>query len=169
MQVPSNYVPEFLSLPPEIRLQIYRYLLLSRPWITPELPARQYPYPYSPTRIYPNVLRTCRMIHEEAFNVLFGENVFWFRCSASAFGGYKPASTRNIPRDNLKRIEQMEIEVNQDHFLRNRIAICSVINNVTIFDDSLRLLRLHFRCNNHTGFLHVREKWWNRGGFDPSR
>ena len=109
------------------------------------------------------------MIHEEAFNVLFGENIFWFRCSARAFGGYKPESTRNIPRDNLKKMEQMEIEVNQDHFLCNRTAICSVIKSATMYDDSLRLLRLHFRCNNHTGFPQVREKWWNRGGFDPSR
>ena len=53
-----------LFLPPEIRILIYRYLLLRNSWFDGR---------------YPNILRACRTIHQEACSVLYGETVFWFR------------------------------------------------------------------------------------------
>ena len=60
----------FLSLPPEIRLQIYNYLL--------RLP--DYPYPkYKPSStvpLHPSLLQTNRQIYDEALPLLYSLNTF---------------------------------------------------------------------------------------------
>lgn len=67
--------PPILRSPTEIRLEIYRHLLLS------EVPLRmQLFYEKGSTRIpnclYPAILRTCHHIYSEAMNILYGENIF---------------------------------------------------------------------------------------------
>lgn len=62
----------FLSLPPELRVQVYRHLLLKhRPLSTD--------WPFSTYRPNPAILATCKLIRCEAFQVLYGENVFFVR------------------------------------------------------------------------------------------
>ena len=61
----------FLKLPVEIRLQIYR-LLLVRHYVAP-WNGRSYDFP---PRRYAKILRVCRLMHHEAIPVLYGENKF---------------------------------------------------------------------------------------------
>lgn len=60
----------FLSLPPEIRLEIYAYLLHLPP-ITSHVPPRN-----NPPKIHAAILQTNRQIHEEAAAVLYDTNTF---------------------------------------------------------------------------------------------
>ena len=71
----GNLLPPILRLPPELRLQIYRLLLLSERtlrmvWLQDN---ESIPRPNCP---FPAILRTCRLIYNEAAGVLYGENVF---------------------------------------------------------------------------------------------
>lgn len=71
----------FLAIPAEVRLSIYRYLLITNrlPIVCPDpsglrlLGPENYSLPYS---VYPEILATCRQIHEEGSQVLYGENLF---------------------------------------------------------------------------------------------
>ncbi|KAF5962758.1 hypothetical protein FBULB1_13861 [Fusarium bulbicola] len=72
----------FLALPAEIRLEIYRHLLVSRAYaelhycrskkfrLIPKDPLD------CPLKIHPKVLLTCRIINREATPILYSENVF---------------------------------------------------------------------------------------------
>jgi hypothetical protein len=65
----------FFVLPPEIRELVYRELLLSDSAFRL---GHHGPYSHedkSPT--YPAILRTCRLVFEEASNVLYGDNTFY--------------------------------------------------------------------------------------------
>ncbi|KAL9609605.1 MAG: hypothetical protein Q9204_009138, partial [Flavoplaca sp. TL-2023a] len=83
----KQVVPNFTSLPVEIRIQIYRYLLTSREVITkPDaLVDRHYIGVPDPRvlGLHVKILRTSRQIYEEALPVLYGENVFSFLSSGS--------------------------------------------------------------------------------------
>lgn len=59
----------FLDLPGEIRNQIYHQLIV--------LPSLSGPKSFSDTPIYPEILHTCRKIHEEARQILYGCNTFF--------------------------------------------------------------------------------------------
>ena len=95
-QKPQTSMKQFLDLPPELRLEIYKLLLVSdcsfRLGISPSPPfSRQYPRlilhltghhgPYchdqSRKRIYPKILRASNAIYLEARDVLYGENTFY--------------------------------------------------------------------------------------------
>jgi hypothetical protein len=54
----------FLSFPLEIRRLIYRCLLF-----------QNIPLASNPNSLHPNILRTCRQIHDEGREILYGENV----------------------------------------------------------------------------------------------
>jgi hypothetical protein len=60
---------EFLDLPPELRLMVYRKLLL---FMTPheQIPSGR------AGRVYPQILQTCKLIQEEANGILYDENTF---------------------------------------------------------------------------------------------
>lgn len=55
--------PGLLSLPPELRVHVFRYLLLK-------------PHPLSDVEPIPAILSTCQLIRREAFQVIYGENFF---------------------------------------------------------------------------------------------
>ncbi|MCJ1348335.1 hypothetical protein MMC31_006566 [Peltigera leucophlebia] len=67
--------PPILCLPTEIRLKIYRHLLLCEMWARMQLH-----YDKGTTRLpnclYPAILSTCHLIYGEAMDVLYRENVF---------------------------------------------------------------------------------------------
>lgn len=56
----------FFSLPPEVRVLVYRHLLLEL------FPLAM----YLPAAVFPAILNTCKLIRREAFQVHFGENTF---------------------------------------------------------------------------------------------
>lgn len=94
--------PSLLDLPPEIRLMIYRHLLVS----PSGLPNCVFPLEVRPLEPRPDVsiLRTSRLIHREAFDVLYRENTFvdYFRSP------YSPVS--RSPRV-MSAIHNVEIEL----------------------------------------------------------
>ena len=59
---------DFLSLPPEVRLRIYEYLLVCKSHVTPIYRPRERP----PITI--SVLRTCKQIYTEASPVFYSKN-----------------------------------------------------------------------------------------------
>lgn len=63
--------PNLLDLPPEIRLMIYRHLLVR----SDALPQFWWYRPHDP-RPAGNILKTCRLIYKEASHVLYTENTF---------------------------------------------------------------------------------------------
>ena len=63
----------FMDLPPEMRLMVYRNLLLhENPW----LPLQSTFNVHSLSKTYPAILQTCRQIYDEAYSVLYDENMF---------------------------------------------------------------------------------------------
>ncbi|KAL1973082.1 hypothetical protein VTN31DRAFT_6624 [Thermomyces dupontii] len=67
--------PSFLDLPPEIRLQIYRYLLVS-PRTLRMRKSRDPWGAWQPNALSPAILCTNRTIYREALPVLYRENIF---------------------------------------------------------------------------------------------
>lgn len=59
-----------LSLPPELRVYVYRDLLLA------DHPLSTY-WPGSAYQPFPPIFNTCELIRREAFQVMYGENVFY--------------------------------------------------------------------------------------------
>ncbi|KAF7510830.1 hypothetical protein GJ744_005930 [Endocarpon pusillum] len=83
---PTSSSP-FLSLPPEIRMMIYRYLLSKKLTKTvvhikkelfrqPKTCSRDKATPTVPTTLSSQLLRVCRQIYHEAVAILYSENVF---------------------------------------------------------------------------------------------
>ena len=75
MSSPSNLLSPILRLPPELRVEIYRLLLLSdrtvrMVWLQDDESIPR------PNCLFPAILCTCRLIYNEAADVLYGENVF---------------------------------------------------------------------------------------------
>lgn len=66
-------LPPILRLPPEIRLKIYRLLVLSDLSLRMDRP---HTFDCRPKYIFPAILSTCHLIHGEAVDVLYRENVF---------------------------------------------------------------------------------------------
>ena len=67
----ASITTTFLDLPPEVRLGVYRYLLLTRSnkFIDPTYNMAHYD-------LQPAILQTCGLIKKEACAVLYGENTF---------------------------------------------------------------------------------------------
>lgn len=71
----ENVRPPLLRLPSEIRLKIFRLLLLSDATIRMQWPRD--PNNYSPRNLlFPAILSTCHLIYGEAMDVLYKENFF---------------------------------------------------------------------------------------------
>lgn len=68
-------LPPILRLPPEIRLMIYRLLLISDSTIRMRWMNKEH-YLRQPNSLFPSVLSVCHLMHREAIDVLYGENVF---------------------------------------------------------------------------------------------
>ncbi|KAH0543163.1 hypothetical protein FGG08_002508 [Glutinoglossum americanum] len=95
--------PSFLILPPEIRLPIYRHLLVTNRTIlhaicpsAGELRIVEY-VEYGRTvrhYLHPEILETCRLINEEGTPLLYGENTFRRQFSWPR-GPYRPTVCRN--------------------------------------------------------------------------
>ena len=72
-QIENSQSPLF-SLPTEIRLEVYRNLLV---WPPPIRPKGFYGSRRIVPELEPSILRTCRQIRDEALPLLYSENVFF--------------------------------------------------------------------------------------------
>ena len=99
---------DFEGLPAEMRLKVYRELLVSPAEIDPV-------YGRDAIRVYPAILRVSRKIHNEASVVLYGENMF----ASSIYRGHvcklwhRLLSKKTlIPRSSSCKISQIHLYVN---------------------------------------------------------
>ena len=109
--------PPIFSLPPEIRREIYKYLLVSenatiRPRIEPGTNRgvhwKVWAESHKTTKWA--ILHTCRIIYEEASTVLYGENTFCFTCRWKYSGECRTFD--QLPRNsNFKYIRHLELDV----------------------------------------------------------
>ncbi|KAJ5361776.1 hypothetical protein N7541_002620 [Penicillium brevicompactum] len=72
----TNKMPaSFMSLPPEIRIMIYKYVLVDRSPLSPWKPLSPWHFH---DRLVPNLLRTSTTIFHEARSLLYSHNCFNF-------------------------------------------------------------------------------------------
>ena len=79
----------FLDLPPEIRLEVYRHILVARDCSEPFEAADQI--------IETSLLRTCKLIYKEAEQVLYGENEFAANITFPSRGSFRTCSSSYVP------------------------------------------------------------------------
>ena len=115
-----------LGLPPEVRLEIYRHLLVHHESIQPQILRNPDYYTgiqraeraISNIRSHPvrdfspetAILRTCRQIYVEAVSILYGENYFSYSCDVSIFNSEDYIKV-GFPDQNVHLIRHLEIEV----------------------------------------------------------
>ena len=150
----SRSPPSFLTVPLEIRLEIYRHLLLPYRrhdrYLTKSTIKPRNVYWLDP--VYPAILRTARKIYEEASAILYEENTFTFDCEASSWGRRRYWCTDQIPRASLKRCQHMAIEFCQlDSYLHTN-GILSIIKDLRELDCNLKTVLLEFLFVNAHGF-----------------
>ena len=118
--------PSLLGLPPEVRLEIYRHLLVHHESIQPQIlrnldyytGIRRAERAISNTRSHPvrdfspktAILRTCRQIYGEAVSILYGENTFLYSCDVSIFNNEDYIKV-GFPDQNVHLIRHLRIEV----------------------------------------------------------
>ena len=111
----GNNKAVLLTLPFEIRLQIYHLVLISRsnlpkhlhPGNTRQLMVeRERPDDLHNRSIGPEILQTCKQIYQEANSILYSQNVFQFPepCEALEF-------IERIGRENFKLVKTLEVSV----------------------------------------------------------
>jgi 2EXR family len=138
-------VRSFLSLPPEIRVDIYKLLLVSNSTIS----FQHYDYkcgftcgcngdfPLAPLRraqgagvlndIHPKILRTCRQVHAEAASILYRDNRFRFACPkdferfSHDIMPVNAASLRNIGADH----STIDSDIHHFWFFHTQTAVSS--------------------------------------------
>lgn len=128
----TTVLPPFLRLPPEIRLKIYRLLLLSEASIRMQFPHDEYDY-YPPNCLFPAILSTCHLIYGEAMDVLYKENVF-------------RAHRVNDSNNNAALITRAKFVIGA-----NECGVVDALSLAPFLDThpNLKLLRLSF----HNGYL----------------
>lgn len=121
----------FFDLPTELRMKVYRYLLphgqtieigpqtiqayyspMGSPRCRLRLRLKKRPPELQNAR---NILSTCRRFRDEASDVLYGENVFWFELSQNGMGTAGLGNNlRWVPAAVLRRIWKCHIEVREE-------------------------------------------------------
>jgi hypothetical protein len=94
--------PTFMGIPTEIRMEIYRYLLLTKRAIAVHGGWKQV-YRNNNVNLSTGILRVCKIVHEEACIVLYGENEFLYRLRDPIFsqqGIISLATDDDIPTDD---------------------------------------------------------------------
>ncbi|KAF5641422.1 uncharacterized protein FTJAE_4074 [Fusarium tjaetaba] len=138
----------FLTLPPEIRLQIYRLLLVSNAhaelhYCTSKKFRLIPKEPWDcPLEIDPKILLTCRIINREATPVLYSENVFrrgycWPRRYAVGRGRrmWPICDTSPVSKVNFAYISRLHLFRDYDHwFSDGKLKIFSEIPNLKDLD-----------------------------------
>lgn len=143
--------PSIFLLPPEIRREVFQHLLVNKnatiePKVDPGTKASNWKFWidwHNETSLA--ILRTCRMIYEEASKILYENNTFRYECRWNDQGvcrtfGYLP----NIPK--LKSIKHLQLDIYR--FIGSSyilpVNIESTLKSIKAFGFSLSTLRLNF-------------------------
>ena len=136
----------FKFFPAEIRLRVYRELLVSPVEIDPV-------YGRDAMRLHPAILRVGKEIHNEADRVLYGENVF----AVTIFNGHisklwhrNTSRTTLMPRASSRKIDRVHLYVNTtnpDPKYRGKLGLITVNAGLIakkLSLNNLKLLRITF-------------------------
>ena len=106
--------PSIFIFPPEIRREVFRHLLVNRkstiePRTMVTVKGATFPrFPHSEIKL--DILRTCRLIYEEASKVLYAENTVCFQCRWDIQGQCRTFD--HLPMaSNLKNIKHLQLEI----------------------------------------------------------
>ena len=144
--------PSILSLPPEVRREVYRYVLVSH-HSTIELRVKRTTKPGMywrssddwDDRINRAILRTCRLIYEEALSVFYEQHTFSFECRWNIQGECRTFN-RLRSDHSFKSLRHLELDINRSYDSRSllRVDIEATLGHVETFGCSLSTLRLRF-------------------------
>ncbi|MCJ1467134.1 hypothetical protein MMC07_005756 [Pseudocyphellaria aurata] len=142
---PANHRLELLGLPSELRILIFRHLLVY-PW--------SFEIGGSPSGRLPPVaiLRTNRLIHTEASNVLYRENEF----ANFLPSGPVPSFLERFPQ-LANTMQNIHIDVATRHILsrlRGFIENMEAFTGSSIIRNTLSILFIHHRLD-HSGIINV--------------
>ncbi|RMJ15140.1 hypothetical protein CDV36_005161 [Fusarium kuroshium] len=161
----QNFKSPLFTLPIELRLCIYRYLLITKGLavLCPDCPNgfRILPREYydGAFRLHPEILATCRQINQEGCSVLYSENVFrreslWRRVWTSS--GRKPFprwDSSPLTDVNLQYISRVRIFRTYNGWFRDgKLKVLSDFPN-------LRELQVHIDDNDIWGDLDSDGHW----------
>ena len=143
--------PSIFLLPPEIRREVFIHLLVNKkstiePKVDPGTKASNWGF-WVDSRNETNcaILRTCRLIYEEASEILYENNTFCFECRWNGQGVCRTFGYLwNNP--NLKSIKHLQLDIYR--FYRSSyilpVKIESTLKSIKAFGCSLSTLRLNF-------------------------
>jgi hypothetical protein len=145
---PSSF--EFLRIPTEIRLQIYKWLLVSKVRIKitktefpkaktgycgdPQAPQFRFHHDMSNNDIFPQILITCREANAEALPVLYGNNTWHFVVNKWFQHFLHHIGPRNASLIRYCRLRGYALDVPEWSFA---IAPCMMMNRLRTFEISL--------------------------------
>ncbi|KAI8656481.1 hypothetical protein NCS56_01252300 [Fusarium sp. Ph1] len=154
----------FFTLPVEIRLSIYRHLLITKGLavLCPDpdgfrvLPREYYDGHF---RLYPEILATCRQINREGTSVLYSENVFrreflwrrtWTKTGRKPFPRFESSPLKEA---NLQCISRIRIFRTYHQWFRD--------GSLKVLHDfpNLRELQVHIDDNDIWGDLNPDSHW----------
>ncbi|KAH7128868.1 hypothetical protein EDB81DRAFT_808442 [Dactylonectria macrodidyma] len=141
----------FLKLPVEVRLLIYRHLLITHglPSLCPEpggfrvFGATSHGTPYN---LHPQILATCRQINREGTSLLYSENVFrrqflWRTVFTRSGKRLSPRSDSSpLKATNLESISRVRIFENHERWLRKK-------GELKVLQEFPSLRELHIRID----------------------
>lgn len=138
MKDDESYVFRFFDLPPELRTQVYNELLVLQDSFT----------------CYPQILRTCKEVSQEASKVLYGENLIEAKIYYD--GVFVHGQRRGILQNFrwplfLRKVQWLKLEVigvPGRRYLANSGPICSIIYSLCAFlhrGTGLRSLEIDIR------------------------
>lgn len=136
--------PSLLSLPAEIRVQIFKCLFVRSQGIKPQNIAEgiKYGLSYDDLDLHPAILRTSRKIYDEASQVLYEENVFRF----TYFGGFLEHTNlhcNTIPLKAFQRIKNIRVDFHDSTWYPvTAECIASVLKSISRSGCSLKTLCL---------------------------
>ena len=139
----SRRPTSFMSLPLELRLEIYRHALLT----DQKVQAQSLMYLLSPglgpveikKGFNPGILRVSRAVYEEASTIFYGENIFQYYCPA----GLKPLENRSSKR-NSTQIKHLEVHWQQRATKLTAECVSTMLKYHGNLGCPLKTLRLNF-------------------------
>lgn len=146
--ISASHRPKALSLPAELRIHILRYLLLER------RPLSTY-WKGSGYLRYPAILKYCTVIRREAFQILYGENVFYLGFM------HRTVSILRNPRigDMIQNIH-FDVRLNEESPARRRSIFISLLREFGTSAILRGTLNIIFRVDPHNNDL---LSWFARG------
>ena len=127
--------PTFLSLPTELRLQIYRCLLCHDEWIqmwsyrknrelteiVEKARSGSQPRLLQFSSLEKALLRTCRKVYDEAMPIMYGENTFLYSCNSSIAAYqdnyWKVDIQIHTPDVHLRDMKHVKLQFDGMHYL----------------------------------------------------